>query len=227
MRIMPVWAALAALVVLAAAAPSARADENALAQTQRQTFVVEVCTSAHHAAAIGAGVVVARDGDVLTLATAAHVVSQKGTLRILDASRQAYYHVLDVRMLGDYDLALVRVRAQKRFSVAPVAYAQPIAGEPVWIWGHTGNGFWELASGSVRETDVQIPGVFGSPRITIACAACAHGDSGSGVFDAQGRLLGILTRAWSNKNGGPVLFIEVEPAMLISQEVQSDLARHR
>lgn len=221
-----VWAAAAVLVLAAAAAPAARADDDALQATRAQTFVVEVCTDATHAGAIGNGVAIARDGETLTIATAAHIVLQKGTLRILDVSRRAYYDVVDVRMLGDYDLALIRVRPQAESPVPPVTLAPAVAGEPVWIWGNTGTGFWELARGTVRETAARIPGVFGSPRITIDCARCAHGDSGSGVFDAHGRLLGILTRAWS-KSGGPVLYIEVEPAALISQEVQSDLARQR
>lgn len=214
------WAAVAVPVVLAAAvAPTARADESALAQAKQQTFVVQVCTDEHHAAAIGSGVVVRRDGDTLTLVTAAHVVLQKGTLRILDTSRQSLYDVIDEQLLSDYDLALIRVRAQRAFPVVPVSFAQAAPGEPVFIWGHTGEGFWELASGSVRETNARIPGVSGSPRMTIECASCSHGDSGSGVFDAQGHLLGILTRAWSKSSGGPVLFIEVEPAALITQEV--------
>lgn len=216
------WAALAVLLFFAMPAPQARGGESALAQNRRQTFVVEVCASESHASAIGSAVVVGRDGDVLTLATAAHVVSQKGTLRILDASRHAYYAVVHVHLLSDYDLALIRVRAQNSFPAAPASFAQPVAGEAVWIWGHTGSGFWELARGHVRETDAKIPGVFGSPRITIDCAACSYGDSGSGVFDAQGNLLGILTRAWSKANGGPVLFIEVEPAALISQEILAE-----
>ncbi|HKU68053.1 MAG TPA: serine protease [Candidatus Baltobacteraceae bacterium] len=209
MRILP-WA-VAVFIVLIAAAP---AD-----QSRRQTFVVQVCDGAGHASAIGAGVVVARDADTLTLATAAHVIEQHGTPRILDQSRTSYYEVLGVQTVPDYDLALVRVRAHADFDVAPPAPALPENGEPVWIWGHTGTGFWRLATGTVRDAVAQIPGTSGGSRITIECETCSHGDSGSGVFDAQGRLLGILTRAWSMKGGGPVLFIEVEPTALVSDAI--------
>lgn len=210
------WATLAALLLFLTAAPAARADEGALAQARAQTFVVEVCTDSHQAE-IGSGVAIARDAGTLTIATAAHIVAQQGALRILDVTRRAYYDVLDERVLGDYDLALIRVRAQDTSPIAPAPFAQPVTGEPVWVWGHTGEGFWEIATGSIRDTAARVPGADGTPRIAIDCPACAHGDSGSGVFDAQGRLVGILTRAWSAKSGGPVLFIEVEPATLISQ----------
>lgn len=211
------WAALAALIFTVAASAPARAADT-LARTRLQTFVVEVCNGAGNAA-IGSGVVVDRRGDVLTLATAAHVVSQPGTLRILDASRQAYYDVLSTQLLPQYDLALVQIRAQDAFPVAPVEFAEPRAGQSVWVWGNTGEGLWQVANGSVRNTSAEIPGIWGAARITIECAACAPGDSGSGVFDERGRLLGILTRAWRKAAGGPVLFIEVEPAAVISKEL--------
>lgn len=211
------WTALAVFVVLAAVAPAARAGETALNQSQAQTFVVQVAFDDERGA-IGAGVLVARDGDVLTIATAAHVIAQKGTLQILDVTRRIYYHVLDVQALPDYDLAFIQVRASDQFAVVPAQIASPVAGEPVAIWGNTGDGFWVPAAGNVLRTSAQIPGEFGTPRITITCQSCTFGDSGSGVFNAQGRLLGILTRAWRKKNG-PVLYIEVEPASLIAQEL--------
>lgn len=207
------WA-LAALIALTAATPP---DQN-----RQQTFVVQVSDRPGHASAIGAGVVVAKDATTLTLATAAHIVAQKGELRILDESRTAYYDVLAIQVLPDYDLALVRVRAHAEFTVAPATPAMPVAGEPVYVWGHGDSSFWSEAIGTVRDVSAQIPGTSGGTRITIDCAACAHGDSGSGVFDAHGNLLGILTRAWHKKDGGPVLFIEVEPAALVSDAI----ARH-
>jgi hypothetical protein len=209
MRIV-LWALAAVVVLTAAASPD---------QNRQQTFVVQVCDRPGHAAAIGAGVVVAKDAGTLTLATAAHILAQKGELRILDESRTAFYDVLGTQVLADYDLALVRVRAHDEFFVAPATLALPVAGEQVWIWGHADQSFWSLAVGTVRDANARIPGTSGGSRITIECAACDRGDSGSGVFDAQGRLLGILTRAWHKKGGGPVLFIEVEPADVVAREV--------
>ncbi len=216
---MRVWVSLA--IYLLATAAAARAGD-AQAMARQQTFVVQSCTGAQQAE-IGGGVVVARNGDVLTLATAAHLILPKATLRILDVTRRAYYDVLDVRTFPEYDLAFIRVRAQTDFPISPVEIAQAKPGESVWLWGHPADGFWRLASGSVKQTDAHIAGLSGASRITIDCETCAHGDSGSGVFDEQGRLLGILTRAWRTA-GAPVLFLEVEPASIISQEIQVESA---
>jgi S1-C subfamily serine protease len=212
---LPFAVAFAAIVFLATAA-SARGDQTALERARQQTFVVQVAFDDVHGD-IGAGVVVARDADVLTIATAAHLLQHKGTLQILDTTRRDYYQVLGVDTFSDYDLALIRVRAQPANDVQPVQMAEPSAGETVAVWGNTGDGFWELATGAVVATGAQMPGEFGSPRIVISCAQCSFGDSGSGVFDAQGRLLGILTKGWRRANGAS-LGIEVEPAALVLQE---------
>jgi len=208
----------AALAMLLAFAPvAARADDKALSATKRQTFVVQSCPQSGKAT-IGSGVVVARSRDTLTIATAAHAIVPAQTLRILDITRQAYYEILGTRVLHEYDIALIRVRAQMHFHISPVIIAEAESNEPVWVWGHPPDAFWVVATGSVIDTHAQIPGREGIPRITIACATCTHGDSGSGVFDARGRLLGILTHGWTDATGSP-LFLEVEPATLLQQEL--------
>jgi S1-C subfamily serine protease len=212
---MRVTAALLLLFSLAAIA--ARGDDGALAAARRATFVVQSCIDGQRAE-IGSGVVVASSDGLLTIATAAHVIVPHQTLRILDLSRHAYYAVLDVRTYPDYDLAFIRVRAQAAFPVTPVPTAPAQNGEPVFVWGNPASAFWALASGSVLDTSAHLPGLFGSPRITISCDECAPGDSGAGVFDKQGRLIGILTHAWNKVGGGPVLFLELEPSALIAQE---------
>ena len=198
-----VYGCLASLLCL----PSL-ADESPQDLTRQQTFVVQSLIDGDKAN-IGGGVVVARDGDVLTIATAAHVIKDGGPMRILDTSRQAYYAVIDVRQIPAGDLALVRVRAQPQ-SPQPVALATAAPGEPVWVWGHPDNAFWTLATGTVTRVDARLPHRDDTPRITITCDRCAHGDSGAGVFNAKGQLVGILTASW-RVPPGPVLFVEVQP----------------
>ena len=212
------WAIFSLLVALLQASASAETPLGA----QRQTFVVQSSLGGDKAV-IGSGVVVARTGNTLTLATAAHLIVPDRPLRILDQSRNAYYDVIDVRTRAEYDLALVRVRAQPSFDVTPVQMGTATPDERVWLWGHP-SGFWVMATGLVLEPRTSIPGVDGAPRMTIRCASCARGDSGSGVFDAGGALLGILTRAWRDGSGGPVRFLEVEPAALIIQQLNGEAA---
>ena len=208
--------AVVLVIALFVTSAPALAEENAsLTRAQTQTFTVERVYDGGMAQ-IGSGVVVGRDGQTLVIATAGELARGSGRLRILDASRAAYYDVLGMRVLPDYDLALVRVRAQSGFPVSPAAFAPATAGEHVWIWGNDAAG--SLASGTVRETRAHVPDAFGSARLTIVCNACADGDAGAGVFDERGRLLGIITKKWAHAPDALALFIEVEPSALIAQE---------
>lgn len=182
--------------------------------SERQTFVVQDVSDVGQQAAIGSGVVVAKDGDVLTIATAAHIVMPGRHLEVLDETRRALYDVIDSKMLPDYDLLLIHVRAQPQFHVEPPAIAAPEAGESVYVWGNPGNSFWEMTTGTVQRAAAVLPGEHGDPRITITCDACDHGNSGSGVFNRRGELIGILTAGWKDR-AGKVAFLEVQPAALI------------
>jgi S1-C subfamily serine protease len=187
---------------------SAQGSSSAQASTKLQTFVVESIIGDGRAA-IGSGVVVAREGDVLTLVTAAHVLHNGSPLRILDTSRRSYYDVVGIRVLPEHDLALVRVEAQLQSPPEQATFAKPTAGEPVWVWGNPGDSFWSISTGRVVNTAAHLPRKDGAARFTIACDACSFGDSGSGVFNSQGQLLGVLTAGWKEP-GGPVLFQEVQ-----------------
>ena len=80
----------------------AAAGEDPRASTKLQTFVVQSMID-DRKAEIGGGVVVARDGDVLTLVTADHVLRDGARLRIVDVARQAYYDVVGIRRIPDHD----------------------------------------------------------------------------------------------------------------------------
>lgn len=146
----------------------------------------------------GSGVVV---GPGLVL-TAAHVVAQADAIRVVagDAER-------DARVVGYQprsDLALLSVPGLEG-QVAELA-----AGSR----GDTGTIVGGSASGDVpytilRVVDISIPEVLGTARsLRVGYeleAGAAHGDSGAGLFDDRGRLVGVLfavdsdgsTRAWA------------------------------
>ena len=195
----------------------ARADGSD-SMARSRTFVVQALLP-NGKADIGTGVIVDRRGDILTIASAAHVVGSSSALRILDTSRRAYYEVVDVRLVPKYDLAFVRVRAQKNSPPDAALFGKAAPGEAVWIWGNPEQAFWELATGTVQNASASLPDDAGVPRITIACERCSHGDSGSGVFNAAGRLGGILTAGWQ-KPGGPIEFFEVQPIAIVEQELK-------
>jgi S1-C subfamily serine protease len=212
--------ALAIVFCLAEQAASAIAvrGDDSQPSTRARTFVVQAMLEGGKAA-IGSGVVVARSGDVLTLATAAHIVWAGSPLRILDTTRRAFYDVLDVRLLPAYDLALVRVKAQKDSPPDAALFSRAVAGEPVWMWGNPDRSFWRLATGTVQAVNARLPDEAGAPRITISCDRCTMGDSGAGVFDSSGRLVGILTTMWG-KPDGPAQFFEVQPIAIVQQQLE-------
>jgi S1-C subfamily serine protease len=189
---------------------------------REQTFVVQSMLAGGKEADICAGVLVGRDADTLTIATAAHALAGPASaLRILDVTRLQYYRVLDVRTLPEYDLAFIRVRSYKEFTVPPVQFADAMSGEIVTVWGHPGTSFWQSAAGVVTNAHRFVQGESGSARATLSCDACGPGDAGAGVFDERGRLVGILT-APLRKADGTIDFLEVEPAALIAQEVRAE-----
>jgi S1-C subfamily serine protease len=194
--------------LLVAPALAGSAESSAQTSTKLQTFVVE-SIAGDGQAAIGSGVVVAREGDVLTLVTAAHVLHVGSPVRILDTTRRSYYDVVGIRVLPAHDLALVRVEAQLQSPPDQATFAKPLAGEPVWVWGNPGDSFWSISTGRVVSTSPHLPHKDGAARFTIACDACSFGDSGSGVFNSRGQLLGVLTSGWNEPNGR-VLFEEVQ-----------------
>ena len=216
-------AAVVLMLTMALRLPAPADVGTAQDTTKAQTFVVQSMVDEKRAE-IGSGVVVSRDGDVLTLATAAHLVNQGAdSLRILDLSRHSFYQVVDIRTIAGYDLALIRIRAQSGFRIEPAGLATPVPGEAVWVWGNPGTSFWTLSPGTIQTVDASLPGQT-THRITMICNTCGVGDSGSGVFSTDGKLIGILAAGWRAKNG-PVMFIEVQPVTPIARELFAESAR--
>ena len=60
---------------------------------------------------------------------------------------------------------------------------------------------------TVLDPSPNLPDGSGVDGFTIACEACEHGASGSGIFDSSGALLGVLTAA-SRDSSGRVRAIE-------------------
>ena len=161
------------------------------------TVVVEAMLDERRAA-IGTGVVIAQRGDTVTIATAAHVIAP-GHVRVLDDRRQELAFI-DSRVWGS-DLALItaRILDRRRFDVAPLGRAQRDGS--VYLYGHPASGYWRYADATVLDPSRTLPDGSGVDGFMIACEACEHGDSGSGIFDSSGALLGVLTAAWRDSSG--------------------------
>jgi S1-C subfamily serine protease len=156
---------------------------------------------------IGAGVVVSKCGSALIVATAAHNVATGGLT--VETQSGARLNVLKVETIPGFDLALLTTSAY----VGPVfiaTFGSPTLGADVHVWGHRLEKPYVESSGSILDLDPLLPEGPANGRFAIDCQSCGHGDSGGGVFDADGRLIGILEGA-RRDSSGQLAFVQCEP----------------
>lgn len=126
----------------------------------------------------GGGVVVWTDGKRSVVATAKHVVPDPGTGVRVTAGGKTYPARL-LAAAANVDLSLLAVDAPlPAAAVGP----NPGAGAAATLRGYT-TGAAGVTTAGVREVD-------GFPY-GVGAYASAPGDSGSGLFDRQGRLVGV------------------------------------
>ncbi|HEV8021361.1 MAG TPA: serine protease [Candidatus Lustribacter sp.] len=97
----------------------------------------------------------------------------------------------------------------------PMGTTVTIIGHPVSALNGPLQGRWTITYGRMGETEPD-PGT-GAMQYEIYCARCGPGDSGSGVFDAAGHLIGIVYGVTEIENvaGGRLpdgLYADVVPA---------------
>jgi len=197
-----------AIAFIAAAACTIRTPS--LAQSPDvadENETVEIVAADRTTVKIGAGVVVSHAGSGLIVATAAHVVSSGGLSVV--TSRGERLNVIKVRTIAGFDLALLETSPY----IGPVVtatFGAPALGAPVHVWGHRLERPYVESTGSVLDLDPVLPEGPAQGRFAIECASCDHGDSGGGVFDADGRLIGILEGA-RRDDAGDLAYVQCEP----------------
>jgi S1-C subfamily serine protease len=138
----------------------------------------------------GAGTIVAKSGDLIRVLTANHVASH-GALSIrFDGG--AVYPARIVSEFPSHDLAVIEAEVDPILAgtLHPAPVAVPRSHEPVHIWGSGVNGpAFETAS--IAAVGAQLPDGPANGRYALGCSTCHEGDSGGGVFDAQGELVGV------------------------------------
>jgi hypothetical protein len=141
---------------------------------------------------VGTGVVVAQlDAHHYAVVTAAHV-SRYGHPRVaVYAHGHERFHVEKVIVdpQGE-DLAMLLVRSAVRLPVVPLAHRKPQAGSLLEVVGHPYARTWRVnyaryVQGRVAPSPVLRPLVTRDTSLWI-CRGCDRGNSGSGIYDAQG-----------------------------------------
>lgn len=142
----------------------------------------------HHG--IGAGTVVAIDGDRVEIVTAKHVAVY-GSLRVRledGTSVPAWISSL----VPDRDLAIVDADLPDVAiaGLRPARIGTARSDEPVVVWG-SGNDGPAFETGATADVFADLPDGAPRGRYSLACALCHQGDSGAGVFAPDGSLVGV------------------------------------
>lgn len=195
--------ALILLMIVPVTSGRGEASDVALAST------VLVTAPTPNGTAYAAGVIVREDTNLFVL-TARHVAETKNLTIVTSAGERI--RVQNVQFLPGRDLALLQTTAALRRYSTPRLAAATQSERDIYLWGFPESTTPTRSVGSILNLSPIIPDGEANGRFTIACESCNHGDSGSGVFTNDGRLVGILTAAWKNQVG-VVRMIVAEPAL--------------
>lgn len=143
----------------------------------------------------GTGVFVSNDGVVLT---AAHVVESASRVRLLTASGLRDATVL--RMDADNDVAVLR--CEGAFVAAPVAASESVrVGQSVFTVGFPNIGLQGFQPKLTRGDISSIAGVQDDPRNWQISVPVQPGNSGGGLFDENGNVVGLVVARLSDRAG--------------------------
>jgi S1-C subfamily serine protease len=157
---------------------------------------------------IGAGTIVEISGRTVRIVTAKHVATFGALTVWFDAEHSAPARVF--ALMPEHDVAVIEATIDPSVSgqFRAAATGEPSARESVHIWG---NGFDSPAfrEGTVTETGGALPdGQPADGRFEVACIDCVRGDSGAGVFNQQGELVGVYVEYFTYDSGERVGLVE-------------------
>jgi S1-C subfamily serine protease len=148
-------------------------------------------------AGMGTGTVIASKGGRSLVLTCRHVVPDPDGTILVKAGASTYGAEL-LAVDDAADLAVLRVRAE--LPAVAVADVGPADGADLRQWGYTKGGPMNPKHGPAREhTNGKVDGKPFDVRVTGI--APDFGDSGSGVFDADGRVVGVCAAKAEGKAG--------------------------
>jgi hypothetical protein len=188
--------AFAVLPLSAQQATSPSANE-ILEHTKSATVIVLAGEGAGRLHSIATGVVISKDGVILT---ALHAIKGAAEVQV----RMANGEVFDrVELLGSderRDVAALKISAGGLPSLVPRSNAAPVSGDPVYAVTNANGLAWSATEGiisAIRPAD-EIPGAGSGFRLLQFNAPIAPGSSGGALVDKTGELIGIITGSTGN-----------------------------
>jgi len=150
---------------------------------------------------VGAGTIVAISGSRIRVITAQHVaVYGPLSLQFDGEATTVPAHILSV--IPGHDLAVIEADVDPSFAATlhAATIGRPHRDQPVHIWG-SGYGGPALEAGAVAAMGPDLPDGPARGRFGVACNTCHEGDSGGGIFDASGNLVGVYVGYWTLDSG--------------------------
>jgi serine protease Do len=179
--------------------------------TQSETVRVVKTDSA------GSGVMIDKQGDIYTVITNWHVVNQDNSPIILTADDQQYQLIQPPKQIGQLDLALLQFKSKIQYSTAEISTKIPAVGEKVYAAGFPltigkientvslGNQAFRLTQGQISLVPAKS---FPEGYRLGYTNETQPGMSGSPIFDADGKLIGIHGRGKYRDPGFGVYIFE-------------------
>jgi hypothetical protein len=95
-----------------------------------------------------------------------------------------------------YDLQLLQSDAEHNHAPVAIQASPVLTGEPLFVFGMPGGIEWAYSSAhsltGTDETTIKSDGKDFAGLLRLDCASCFGGDSGAGVWDSDGTIVGIL-----------------------------------
>ncbi len=207
------WAIRAGIAALIAALSfTARALGAAEPDRASEGAVVVVATTAHERGT-GAGTIVAVAGDRVRVVTAKHVaVFGALAIRFSDGTLTTAPARI-VSLVPDHDVAVVEATVDPAFAATlrVARLGTPRANERVHVRGSGFDGP-DYEPAAILAPGQNLPDGPAAGRYELTCDLCHRGDSGAGVFDAGGALVGVYVGYWTYDTGARVSVAEVPTA---------------
>ncbi len=160
---------------------------------------VVVTASQERERGVGAGTIVAVSGANVRIVTAKHVATF-GLLSVQIAGEVVPAHI--VSFVPGEDVAVIEATVDPdraaRLHVAPLGVPRPHEAVHVWGSGVDGPAY---EPGAIAQPGAPLPDGPAEGRYTFACGLCHRGDSGGGVFDASGALVGVYVGYFEYETG--------------------------
>ena len=187
-------AALTASLAAQQAAPPVNSTAAIFERTKAATVIILVGEGAGRLRSIATGVVISKDGVLLT---ALHAVKGAAEVQV----RMANGEVFDrVELLGSderRDVAALKISAGDLPALSAGSSVNLAQGDPVYAVTNADGLAWSATEGilsAVRPAD-EVPGAGSGFRLLQFSAPVAPGSSGGALVDRSGALIGIITRA--------------------------------